>query len=148
MATLGVNGLYSESSTLLGPYYREFAEWSLSEYSRRTQNTARCIHSPLRGRQISPFPILRETLTCLNQTGKGFLLEFGASAHSLFPSSTAVLPPAPALALCQYACLGINLDHHRPWQRTQASLRSATSSTPRSYNRASAWKGKQMTNFS
>ena len=104
--------------------------------------------TPLRGPQVPPFPILRETLNCLTQTGKGFLLKFGACGHSLFSSSTAFLPPAPPLALCQYVCLGTNLDHHRPGQRTRASLRSATSSTPRNYNGASAWKGKKMTNLS
>ena len=34
MATLGVDGVHSESVTLLGSYYREFAEWPLSDYAR------------------------------------------------------------------------------------------------------------------
>ena len=34
MATVGVNGLHSDSVTVLGPYYGESAEWSLSEYGR------------------------------------------------------------------------------------------------------------------
>ena len=34
MATLGVDGVHSESVTLLGSYYREFAEWPLTDYAR------------------------------------------------------------------------------------------------------------------
>ena len=34
MATLGVDGVHSESVTLLSPCYCEFAEWPLSEYGR------------------------------------------------------------------------------------------------------------------
>ena len=34
MATLGVDWVHSESVTLLGSYYCEFAEWPLSDYAR------------------------------------------------------------------------------------------------------------------